>query len=142
MPVAASLAESFLNFASPVTAKSAPPLLSFAASSFHRRKPKDLMRSLRRFSATGERCAGAAGSLSALLAVMATEMPGSPLLRMNSMRSSADIWLSDFCTSRTRTVARVVSDMRPSLPSCGGCSSSTAWMKVPLFASSLSRTRA
>ena len=119
MPEAASLADSFLSLASPTTANSAP--LPRAAGSFgssdQMRNPNDLMRALSRFSATCEFCAGA--SVFSPRTLMVTEIFGSPLLRMKSMRSSRDSWLSDFCTSRTLTAACVVTYMSPSLLRCG-----------------------
>ena len=59
---------------------------------------------------------------------MRTEIFGSPLERMNSTRSSRDIWLTDFCSARTLTTACVVIDIRPSLPSRGGLSVTTVEM--------------
>jgi hypothetical protein len=44
------------------------------------------------------------------------------------MRSSRDIWLSDFCSALTFTTAFVVSDISPSLPSCGSLSCTTLVM--------------
>ena len=83
------------------------------------------MRSLRRFSAICEVCAGASPSPRT---ATATEILGSPLLRMKSTRSSRDIWFNDFCTSRTFTAAWVVTYIRPSLPSCGSPSRTMAAM--------------
>ena len=59
-PDASSRIDSLLIFASPRTAKSAPALPSGAPSD-HVRKPNDLMRSFRMFSATGDGCGGASG---------------------------------------------------------------------------------
>src|SRR5258708_25209397 len=112
--------DSRLTLTSPSTEKSGP----FEASSVRAppsdqvRKPNDLIRSLRMFSAAGEGCAGASGT-SASRAAMRTETLGSPLARMNSMRSLRDIWLSDFCTALTSTTASVVMYIRPSWPICG-----------------------
>ena len=92
--------------------------MSPAPSSDQVRKPNDLMRSFRMFSAIAEGC-DAASVLSASRVAMRTATFGSPLLRMKSMRSSRDIWLSDFCSSRDFTTACVVTDISPSLPSTG-----------------------
>ena len=70
---------------------------------------------------------------------MRTEIFGSPPARMKSMRSSRDIWLSDFCSARTLTTACVVIDTRPSLPMRGALSSTTVTMKRPLFGSSFAQ---
>jgi hypothetical protein len=91
MPEAASLSDSFLSLASPVTAKSAllPGAAGIFESSDQVRNPNDLMRSLSRFSATCEFCAVA--SAPSPRTPIDTEIFGSPLLRMKSMRSSRDI---------------------------------------------------
>ena len=119
-PEAASFIDRRLIFASPSMTKSGPAFGSSlrAASSDHVRKPNDLMRSLRTFSATGDGCAGASGA-SASRVTMRTPTRGSPLARMKSMRSLRDISFSDFCTAFTLTTASVVIDTRPSLPFCG-----------------------
>jgi hypothetical protein len=70
--------------------------------------------------------------------VILTDTLGSPLPRMNSMRSSRDIWFNDFCTALTSTTPSVVTYMRPSLPDCGSLSLTTAVTKLPLFDNSLS----
>jgi hypothetical protein len=108
-------------------------------SSDHVRKPNCLMRSLSRFSATGEGCGGAL-DWSASRTAMRTEIFGSPLARMKSMRSSRDIWLRDFCSARTLTTPCVCIDTSPSLPMRGALSEVTVETKVPLCISSLSRT--
>ncbi|MBC7804270.1 MAG: hypothetical protein H7Y16_10370 [Candidatus Parcubacteria bacterium] len=80
------------------------------------------MRSLITFSASCERAGGSAWAVSALLISTCTEILGSPLLRMNWMRSFSLIWLSDFCTSLILIDARTVVAISPSLPSCGASS--------------------
>src|SRR5262245_1700381 len=89
IPDASSLAESFLRFASPVTAKSAAVACEDDAlpSSDQIRKPNELMRSLSRFSATGEFCEFPPSART----LIDTDIFGSPLLRMKLTRSSRDI---------------------------------------------------
>jgi len=103
------------------------------------RNPHDVMRSFSRFSATGDGCGGAPAA-SASRTVIATEIRGSPPARMSWMRCSRDIWLSDFCSAFTSTTASVVMDTRPSLPLRGSLSRTVVVMKLPLCASSLSRS--
>ncbi len=124
-PEAWSFAESFLMRASPDTRKSA--VLSVLPSSDQVRKPNDLMRSLSRFSAIAEICAGPSAR-SASRVVIRTATFGSPLLRMKLMRSSRDISFSDFCTSRVFTTACVVTYASPSLPTFG----SDSWTTVEM----------
>ncbi len=135
-PEASSRSDNRLIAASPVTAKSAPGTAS-APPSDQVRKPNERMRSLSRFSATGD-CRGGASARSASRVAIRTEILGSPPARIRSMRSARESWLTDFCTARTSTTACVVIVISPSLPSCGALSSTTAPTKLPLFASSLS----
>jgi hypothetical protein len=62
-----------------------------------------------------------------------TETFGSPPARMNWIRSSRDIWFSDFCSALTLTTACVVIDISPSFPMRGALSSTTVITYVPLF---------
>src|SRR5882762_6745904 len=80
--------DSFLIVTSPCTAKSAPfgSASVLAPSSDHVRKPNDLIRSLRRFSATGDGSGGAPG-WSASVTWTRTDTFGSPFARISSMRS-------------------------------------------------------
>jgi hypothetical protein len=88
------------------------------------------------FSATGDGC-GAASGASASRTATWTATFGLPLARMKSMRSSRDIWLSDFWTALTLTTPCIVIDIKPSLPSCGSPSLTTAGTKLALCDRSL-----
>ena len=132
--------ESFLILASPMTSKSAVFSVAPAPPSAQVRKPKDLMRSLRMFSATGDGC-GEASDRSASRTEICTATFGSPLARISSTRSSRDMSLSDFCTAFTLTTASVVIDIKPSLPMRGSLSRTTVLMKLPLLDSSRSLSR-
>jgi hypothetical protein len=68
---------------------------------------------------------------------MRIEMRGSPLLRMNSTRSSRESWLSERCTSRMLTTARVCISTVPPLAAPAASSCSTERMKLPELARSL-----
>ena len=82
------------------------------------------------FSASWDRPGGSAFAESPSRITIRMEILGSPLLRMKSMRSSLDIWLSDFCTSRTLTTARVSDSISPSLPAAGTPSCITVLMNA------------
>ncbi len=90
MPDAASLADSFFSRASPTTAKSAPlPAADAFASSDQMRKPNGIDAFLQQVLGDLPFCEAAFAPSPRTL--MTTEIFGSPLLRMNSMRSSCDI---------------------------------------------------
>jgi hypothetical protein len=133
-PEASSRVDSRRTFASPAIEKSGA-LPASAPPSAQVRKPNDLMRSASRFSATGERCAGASGR-SASRDVIAIEMRGSPFARITSKRSLVVISFSDFCTALTLTIASVVIVAIPSLPITGSLSRTTVRMKSPLLETS------
>ena len=138
-PEAGSRVDSCLSWTSPRMAKSAAWASAaggVSPSAAQTRKPNDLIRSLSTFSASCER-SRPSGPPAALAMSIRIEIRGSPLLRMNSTRSSRDSWLSDFCTSRMLTTARVCISTRPPLPALGAPSCSTERMKAPELASSL-----
>ena len=132
MPEAASVAVSFLNLASPLTAKSAPA----CPSSLQVRKPKDWMRSLEDVLGNRRACR---------LAFLRLGADGDGDLRVAVVADKLDALVARHLVQRLLhqshvDAARVVTEARPSLPVCGGSSCSTAAMNSLLRGSRRVRT--